>query len=99
MRWAKSGKFGERPWLTKLTPSKLVLAINILLADLLIRQTFFRQILEKSQFTKFPPRQTFPLYNNLCIAECKPRILFLYEYSTLHLKLFSTPTSSMVEIA
>ena len=37
---------------TKLKPSKLVLTINNLLADLLIRQTFFCQMLETSQFAK-----------------------------------------------
>ena len=37
--------------------------INNLLADLLIRQIFFRQMLEKSQFTNLSPHQTFPLYS------------------------------------
>ena len=50
----------NRPQFTKLKPSKLVLTTNNLLADLLILQTFFRQMLEMSQFTKFSPRQTFP---------------------------------------
>ena len=52
---------------TKLKPSKLVLTINNLLADLLIRQTFFHQMLKKSQFAKFPlpPHQTFLLYGSL----------------------------------
>ena len=50
------------PLFAKLKPSKLVLIINNLLADLLIRQTFFCQILENSQFAKLSPRQTFPLY-------------------------------------
>ena len=36
----------------KLKPSKLVLTINNLSADLLIRQTFFHQMLEMSQFAK-----------------------------------------------
>ena len=51
-------------WFTKLKPSKLVLVINNLLADLLIRQSFFRQMLEKSQFNKISPCQTFPPYGN-----------------------------------
>ena len=41
--------------ITKLKPSKLVLTINNLLADLLIRQPFFCQMLEKSQFAKLSP--------------------------------------------
>ena len=49
----------NRPWFTKLKPSKLVLKVNNLLADLLadllIYQTFFRQMLETSQFAKFYP--------------------------------------------
>ena len=36
----------------KLKPCKLVLTIDNLLANLLIRQIFFHQMLEKSQFTK-----------------------------------------------
>ena len=53
----------NRPRFTKLKPSKLGLKINNVLADLLIRQTLFRQMLETSQFAKLPPpRQTFPLY-------------------------------------
>ena len=43
--------------------TKLVLTIDNLLTDLLIRQTFFHQILEKSQFTKLSTHQTFPLYS------------------------------------
>ena len=35
---------------------------NNLLADLLIRQTFFRQRLKQSKFAKLYPCQTFPLY-------------------------------------
>ena len=34
---------------------KTIQIINNLLADLLIHQTFFCQMLEKSQFTKLPP--------------------------------------------
>ena len=48
----------------KLKPSKLVVTIDNPLADLLIRQTFFCQMLEKSKFTKHFPCQTFPLYGN-----------------------------------
>ena len=47
---------------TKLKPSKLVVTIDNPLADLFIRQTFFRQMLEKSTFAKHSASQTFPLY-------------------------------------
>ena len=62
------GKFGgqslvNHPWFTKLKLSKLVLTIDNLLAYLLIRQTFFRRKLEKSQFVKLSPNQTFLLYS------------------------------------
>ena len=46
----------------KQKPSKLAVTIDNPLADLLIRQTFFRQTLEKSRFAKHSARQTFPLY-------------------------------------
>ena len=49
----------------KLKPSKLVVTIDNPLADLFIRQTFFRQTLEKSRFAKHSARQTFPLYGTL----------------------------------
>ena len=45
----------------KLKPSKLVVTIDNPLADPFIRQTFFRQMLEK-RFAKLSARQTFPLY-------------------------------------
>ena len=57
------GKFGELGESSMICQTKLVFTINNLLADLLIRQTFFRQMLEKSQFAKLPPRQTFRLYS------------------------------------
>ena len=38
--------------------------IDNLLADLLIRQTFFHQMLEKSLFTKLSSHLTFPLYGS-----------------------------------
>ena len=46
----------------KLKPSKLVVTIDSLLADLFIHQTFLHQMLENSKFAKHSPRQTFPLY-------------------------------------
>ena len=42
----------NRSWFAKLKPSNLVVTIDNLLADLLIRQTFLCQMLEKSQFAK-----------------------------------------------
>ena len=39
-------------WFTKLKLSKLVLTINNLLVDVIIHQTFFHQMLKKSQFAK-----------------------------------------------
>ena len=62
MAGRKFGEFGES---SVIHQSKLVLTIKNLLADLLIRQTFFHQMLEKSQFAKLSPHQTFPLYGNL----------------------------------
>ena len=47
-----AGKFAES---SVIRQPKLVLTIKNLLADLVIRQTFFRQMLEKSQFAKPPP--------------------------------------------
>ena len=58
----KLGKFGEWSAFAKLKPSKLVVTINNLLADLFICQTFFYQMLEKGKFTKHSPCQTSPLY-------------------------------------
>ena len=56
--WGKTlANLVNRPWFTKLKPSKLVLVINNLLGDLL-----FRQMLGKSQFAKISPRQTFSPY-------------------------------------
>ena len=50
--WESLANLVDRPWFAKLKPSNLVLTIDNLLADLLICQTFFRQMLEKSQFAK-----------------------------------------------
>ena len=52
-------KFGELSVIHQTKPSTLVVTINNPLADLSIRQTFFRQTPEKSKFTKHSPRQTF----------------------------------------
>ena len=48
----------------KLKPSKLIPTIDNPLADLFIRQTFFRQTLKNSGFAKHSARQTFPLYGS-----------------------------------
>ena len=61
--WGESlANLANRLRFAKLKPSKLVLTINNLLADLLIHQTFPRQMLETSHFAKLFPHQTFPLY-------------------------------------
>ena len=66
-------------WFAKLKPSKLVFTINNLLADLLIRQTFFRQMFfcqmlkKRVNLPNFPPLQTFPLLDIL-EANAKPRL-------------------------
>ena len=57
-QWESLVNLANCPWFTKLKPSKLVLTINNLLANQLIRQTFFCQMLEKSQFTKLSLCQT-----------------------------------------
>ena len=51
----------------KLKPSKLIPTIDNPMADLFIRQTFFRQTLKNSRFAKHSARQTFPLYGNLIV--------------------------------
>ena len=56
------------PWFAKLKPSKLVVAIYNLLANLFNHQTFFRQMLRKSKSTKISPCQTFPLYVYTVVA-------------------------------
>ena len=63
MAGGQLGKFGKLSTVRRLKPSKLVLIINNPLTDLLIHQTFFRQMLEMSQFAKLSLRQTFPLYD------------------------------------
>ena len=62
-----AGKFGESGESSMTRQTKTIQIstyyINNLLVDLLLRQTFFCQMLEKSQFAKRSPRQTFPLYS------------------------------------
>ena len=58
------GKFNVFGKLSMVCQSNyVVLTINNLLADLLPHQTFFCQMLKKSQFPKLSPCQTFPLYS------------------------------------
>ena len=45
----------NRPWFAKLKPSKLVVTIDNLLADLFIRQTFSAKYLERVNSPKFLP--------------------------------------------
>ena len=47
---------------SKLKPSKVLVAINKPLTDLLIHQSFFYLTLKKSKFAKQSPRQTFLQY-------------------------------------
>ena len=72
----KFGKFGGELSIIRQTKTiQNSTKINDLLADLLIRKTFFRQMLEESQF-KSLPRQTFPLYGirflNQARTGCRP---------------------------
>ena len=61
----KFGEFNESFMIHQTKPSILVLTINNLLTDVLIPQTFFHQMLQKSQFAKLYPCQTFLLYGDL----------------------------------
>ena len=80
-----AGKFGKFnlancPWFAKLKSSKLVLAINNLLVDLLICQTFFHQMLKKSQFIKFYPLPKFPTISIslTCLNSIQKRSQYLH---------------------
>ena len=50
-----SANLANHPRFAKLKPSKLVLTINNILADLLIHQTSVRQMLERVTSPTFPP--------------------------------------------
>ena len=58
----KFGEFGESFVICQTKPSKLILTINNLLADPLIRQTFLRQMLKMSHFTKLSPLSKLSRY-------------------------------------
>ena len=66
-----------------LKPSKSVLTINNLLADLVIRQTFFCQMFEKSQFAKLS-RLLYGSYlavlsnSNVCMCTCVCYSMYMY---------------------
>ena len=62
MIYRRAGKFGEFVESQTIRQTKLIPTIDNPLADLLIRQTFFRQTLKNSRFAKHYARQTFPLY-------------------------------------
>ena len=53
------GKFGEFGESSMIRQSKLVLTIKNLLADLVIRQTSFCQMLERVNSPNFPPAKLF----------------------------------------
>ena len=63
-RYLRFGEFGKSSMICQTKPSILVLTINNLLADLLIHQIFFHQMLEKSQFAKLSRCQTLSLYGS-----------------------------------
>ena len=67
--------------------------INNLLADLLIHQTFFYQMLEKSQFAKLSPHQTFMLYGNRInqISGVQDTVLLLFIRGRKHSWITSQP--------
>ena len=65
--WGES--LANHPWFAKLKPFKLVPTINNLLAELLIHQTFFCQMLKNKSIC-----QTFLLYDSLlCLVVHEPQ--------------------------
>ena len=75
----------NRPQFAKLKPSKLIVTIDNPMADLFIRQTFFRQMFENSRFVKHSARQTFPLYGiiKLCF-QCYRKEIYSVQVLTCH---------------
>ena len=67
------GKFGEFGESSMICQTKLVLTIYNLLTDLLIRQTFFRQMLKSVNLPIFP-HQTFQLYSNWLLFNDYPPV-------------------------
>ena len=69
-------KFGERKFdkfgkLSVIRQTKTIQMINKLLADLLICQIFFHQLLKKSQFAKLSPTKLFYYTVHTCDRACK----------------------------
>ena len=56
----KFGEFGESSMICQTKIIQISLTINNFMVDLLIRQTFFSQMLEKSQFAKLFSLPNFP---------------------------------------
>ena len=81
--WGKFGKFRNHTWFAKLKPSKFVLIIKNLLADLLLCQAFFHHMFEKHQFIKFCPTK-LSLYT-VCVYVC------LHSWSRADISLVSVP--------
>ena len=79
------GEFGESSVICQIKPSKLVL-INNLLADLLIRQTFFCQMLETSQFANVSLHQSFPPYDMLLALTTPSRSVDLSRLDKLYMR-------------
>ena len=79
------GEFGKSFVICQITPSKLVL-INNLLADLLIRQTFFHQILKMSQFANVSLRQSFPPHGMLLALTTPSRSVDLSRLDKLYMR-------------
>ena len=82
----------NRRWFAKLKPSKWVVTIDNLLAELFIRQTFFRQMLRKGEFAKVSPCQTFPLHGNsfiFIVVYCWPHYCDCLVYTSIWWGLLS----------
>ena len=58
------GEFGESSMIRQTITIQISAIINNLSADLSIRQIFFCEMLETSQFAKIYPRQSFPPYGS-----------------------------------
>ena len=72
----KFGEFGA--WFVKLKLSKLVRTINNLLADPFIGQTFFHQMLEKSQFAKLSLYVVYDMNKYSCALKSLLKGFYIY---------------------
>ena len=87
VKWESLANLANHPWFTKLKPSKLVLTINNLLANLLICQTFFRQMLETSQFTKLSRYMVVTLLNlQMILIPCFTCVCLQYKSHTVNVE-------------